>query len=116
MKRRRENLGNFELMVLLAVMRLKEDAYGLPILAEIESCIGREVALGSVYAALTRLESKGFVSSRLGEPTPERGGKAKRYFTVTTGGVREASSVRQALVSLWRELPEAGAVARANRG
>jgi DNA-binding PadR family transcriptional regulator len=107
MKRRRENLGNFELMVLLAVMRLKEDAYGLPILGEIESCIGREVALGSVYAALTRLEVKGFVTSRLGEPTPERGGKAKRYFTVTGNGVREASSVRRALDSLWRELPEA---------
>ena len=108
MKKRRENLGNFELMVLLAVMRLKEDAYGLPILEEIESCIGREVALGSVYAALSRLESKGFVSSRLGDPTPERGGKAKRYFKVTTGGVREASSVRRALVSLWQELPETG--------
>jgi DNA-binding PadR family transcriptional regulator len=108
MKKRRENLGNFELMVLLAVMRLKDDAYGLPILEEIESCIAREVALGSVYAALSRLESKGFVSSRLGDPTPERGGKAKRYFKVTGAGAREAGSVRRALISLWRELPEAG--------
>src|SRR4029453_10134011 len=109
MKKRRENLGNFELMVLLAVMRLKDEAYGLPILEEIETCIGREVALGSVYAALSRLESKGFVSCRLWDPTPNAGGKAKRYIKVTAGGMREAISVRRALVSLWRELPEAGA-------
>ena len=106
MGRRRENLGNFEFMVLLALMRLRDDAYGLPILEEIERRIGREVALGSVYAALTRLESKGFVSSRLGEPTAERGGKAKRYFKVTATGVREVGGVRRALVSLWQGLPQ----------
>ena len=112
MRKRRENLGNFELMVLLAVMRLHDEAYGVPILDEIESRIGRSVALGSVYAALTRLESKGFVSSRLGEPTAERGGKAKRFFRVTATGARAARGVRRALVSLWQGLPDtAGGIA-----
>jgi DNA-binding PadR family transcriptional regulator len=112
MGKRRENLGHFELMVLLALMQLKDEAYGLPILAEIEGRIGREVALGSVYAALGRLEAKGFVTSRLGEPTAERGGKAKRYFTVTAAGVREVRGIHRALVSLWQGLPDvAGGVA-----
>src|SRR2546423_13039422 len=73
-------LGDFELIVMLALMRLGEDAYGVPISREIEQQSGREVALGSVYAALERLEEKGLVSSVLGKPTAERGGKAKRYF------------------------------------
>jgi DNA-binding PadR family transcriptional regulator len=105
---RRETLGNFELMVMLALMRLSgsDEAYGLPILKEIESCIGREVALGSVYAALARLENKGLVTSRLGDPTPERGGKAKRFFSVTPSGLREVRGVRRALVSLWQGLPD----------
>jgi len=113
MGRKRENLGNFELMVLLALMRVRDDAYGLPILQEIESRIGREVSLGSVYAALARLEIKGFVTSRLGEPTAERGGKAKRYFKVTSSGVREVRDVRRALASLWQGLSQTtrGAIA-----
>jgi DNA-binding PadR family transcriptional regulator len=106
MARRKENLGNFELMVLLALMRLRDDAYGLPILQEIEARIGREVALGSVYAALARLEIKGLVTSRLGEPTAARGGKAKRYFKVTGSGIREVHGVRRELVSLWQGLPQ----------
>ena len=103
--RRRDALGSFEVLVMLALMRFKDEAYGLPILHEMEARIGREVALGSVYAALSRLESKGFVSSRLGEPTAERGGKAKRYFRVTTDGVREVRGVREAFVSLWNGVP-----------
>ena len=76
-------LGEFELMVLLALMRLGDDAYGVPISLEIEQRTGREVALGSVYAALDRMEEKGLVASRVGDPTAERGGRAKRYFRVT---------------------------------
>jgi DNA-binding PadR family transcriptional regulator len=106
MERRRENLGSFELMVLLALLRLPDEAYGLPILVEIEARIGREVALGSVYAALGRLEAKGLVSSRLGEPTAERGGKAKRFFHVTAIGIREVHGMRRALDSLCEGLPE----------
>ena len=71
---RRGFLGGFELLVLLALIRLKDDAYGVPIADAIEQSSGREVAIGSVYITLDRLEAKGLVSSRLGEPTSERGG------------------------------------------
>ena len=102
----REALGNFELMVLLAVLRVGEDAYGVPIARELEDKISREVLLGSVYAALERLEAKGLVASSVGDPTPERGGRAKRYFTVTAKGLREVRETQRTLVRLWRGLPE----------
>jgi DNA-binding PadR family transcriptional regulator len=102
----REALGNFELMVLLAVLRVGDDAYGVPIARELEETSGRDVLLGSVYAALDRLEAKGLVASRLGDPTPERGGRAKRYFKVTAKGLREARDTQRTLVRLWRGLPE----------
>jgi len=104
--RKRDYLGNFELMVLLAVIRVGDDAYGVPISREIEDTTGREVALGSVYAALERLEAKGLVSSELGDPTPERGGRAKRYFRVTGKGLREVREAQRSLVKLWQGLPE----------
>ena len=99
-------MGNFELMVLLAVLRVGEDAYGVPIARELEDTISREVLLGSVYAALERLEAKGLVASSLGDPTPERGGRAKKYFTVTAKGLREVRETQRTLVRLWRGLPE----------
>jgi len=103
---RRTYLGEFELMVMLVLLRLGEDAYGVPIAREIEESSGREIAIGSVYAALERLEGKGFVCSSVGEPTPERGGRAKRYFHVTNAGLRQVRKTRQALISLWRGLPQ----------
>jgi DNA-binding PadR family transcriptional regulator len=99
-------LGEFELMILLTVIHLGEDAYGVPISREIEKRRKREVSVGSVYAALERLEEKGLVTSDLGDPTPERGGKAKRYFRVTQAGLRQVHKTRQVLSSLWRKLPE----------
>jgi DNA-binding PadR family transcriptional regulator len=75
---KRAYLGEFELMILLALIRLGDDAYGVPISKELLNTTGREVSLGSVYAALDRLERKEFVTSTLGDPTPERGGRAKR--------------------------------------
>jgi PadR family transcriptional regulator, regulatory protein PadR len=99
-------LGEFELMVLLAVIRLAEDAYGVTISREIEQCSGREVALGSVYAALERLEEKGLLQSRLGEPTTERGGRAKRFFRVTTQGLREAREAQRTFTALWSRKPQ----------
>jgi PadR family transcriptional regulator PadR len=103
---KRSYLGDFELMVLLAVLRLGQDAYGVPISQEIELQSGREVAFGTVYAALERLETKGLVTSELGEPTLERGGRAKRYFHVTKKGLREVREARLALINLWRGLSE----------
>src|SRR5437764_12616450 len=102
---RQRDIGNFELMVMLALIRLGDEAYGVPITQEIEERSGREVAVGSVYAALERLETKGLVASRLGEATPERGGRAKRYFRVTGRGLREVRAAQDALMSLWQGLP-----------
>ncbi|HEV3063497.1 MAG TPA: PadR family transcriptional regulator [Vicinamibacterales bacterium] len=102
----REALGNFELMVLLAVLRVGEDAYGVPIARELEDTTGREVLLGSVYAALERLEAKGLIASSLGDPTPERGGRAKKYVRVTARGLRDVRETQRTLVKLWRGLPE----------
>lgn len=102
----RSQLGEFELIVLLALLRAGENAYGVPIARLIEEITGREAGVGSVYAALERLEQKGMVSSSLGDPTPERGGRAKRYFRVTRAGLQQARKTRKALVALWRGLPQ----------
>src|SRR5215475_13980824 len=80
MNKRDESLGSVEHIVLLAVMRLGKDAYGITVLRDIERIAGRYLSIGTVYATLSRLESKGFVKSSTGEPTGERGGRAKRYF------------------------------------
>lgn len=80
------SLGSLEHIVLLAVMRLGSDAYGMTVRREIENTTGRDISIGAVYATLVRLESKGFIKSHSGEPTPERGGRAKRYFRVTIAG------------------------------
>ncbi|HEX4001468.1 MAG TPA: helix-turn-helix transcriptional regulator [Candidatus Acidoferrales bacterium] len=103
---KRDYLSEFELMVLLAVMRLGDEAYGVPISQEIEQQSGREVAVGSVYATLDRLEEKDLVRSAFGEPTPQRGGRAKKYFRVTRSGLREARDARNALLNLWKGLRE----------
>jgi PadR family transcriptional regulator PadR len=102
----RSYLGEFELMILLAVIHLGEEAYGVPISHKLEAHRGRNVSVGSVYAALERLEAKGLVSSTLGDPTPERGGKAKRYFRVTRAGLRQVHETRRVLSQLWHALPE----------
>lgn len=99
-------LGEFELMILLAVVHLGDEAYGVPISRELEKHRGRDVSVGSVYAALERLESKGLVSSSLGDPTPERGGKAKRYFRVTKAGLCQVQATRRVLSKMWQRLPE----------
>lgn len=93
------SLGNSELMVLLAVMRLDEDAYGVPIVNELERC-GQRVAVATVYATLERLEKKGLVSSTVGEPTSERGGRARRYFRLTGNGFSEVRAMQRVLTKL----------------
>jgi DNA-binding PadR family transcriptional regulator len=106
----REALGNFELMVMLAVIKVGDEAYGVPIAAQIEAATGRKVLLGSIYAALERLEAKGLVSSTIGDPTPERGGRAKKYVRVTAMGLREVHQAKRALTRLWRGVAVEGAV------
>jgi len=81
-------LGEFEQIVMLAILRLGDNAYGVTVRREIKACTDREPAPGALYTTLDRLEEKGLVKSSLGDPTPQRGGRAKRYFTVTAGGLR----------------------------
>lgn len=102
----RSYLGEFELMLLLAVIHLSDEAYGVPISRELEKYRGKDVAVGSVYAALERLEAKGLVTSMLGDPTPERGGKAKRFFRITKEGLRQVHETRRVLTRLWQTIPD----------
>ena len=99
-------LTDFELMILLAILRAGDEAYGVVIARELETTAKRDVLLGAVYAALERLERNGLVASRLGEPTATRGGRAKRYFRVTSQGLRAVKGTRRALVALWTGVPK----------
>lgn len=94
------NLGEFEQVVLLAILRLKEHAYGVSIRVEISECTGRDTASGALYTTLDRLEEKGFVISRIGEPTSERGGRAKRFYNVTASGAAAIARAQRAYRSL----------------
>jgi DNA-binding PadR family transcriptional regulator len=93
-------LGEFEHIVLLSLLRLDDRAYGVTVRQEIAARIGREVSIGAIYATLDRLEAKEYVKSRIGEPTTERGGRAKRFFRVTAKGVRAVNSTHEALRSM----------------
>jgi DNA-binding PadR family transcriptional regulator len=99
-------LTDFELMILLATLRAGDDAYGVTIAREIERTGGRTVVLGAVYTALDRLERNRMVTSDVGDPTPERGGRAKRFFRVTPEGIRAVKDMQRALVALWTGIPE----------
>jgi DNA-binding PadR family transcriptional regulator len=101
-------LGEFELILLLTILRLGDDAYGVPLSRELSQLRGRDVSLGSVYAALDRLELKGLITSSLGESSPERGGRAKRYFRVTAEGLLSVQETRRVLTKLWKVLPSIG--------
>jgi len=94
------NLGEFEQLILLAILRLGDGAYGVTIRAELSDRAKRAIAPGALYTALVRLEAKGLITSRMGEPTPQRGGRAKRYVSVTTAGRRALSRALQAVERL----------------
>jgi DNA-binding PadR family transcriptional regulator len=97
-------------VVLLAILRLGDEAYGVTIRREIAECTEREPAPGALYTTLDRLEEKGLVASTYGDPTPERGGRAKRYFTVTTRGVRAVARAQRAYQRLLKGLVLPGGV------
>jgi DNA-binding PadR family transcriptional regulator len=105
---RRVYLAHFELVALLATMRLGDNAYGVSIAAEIESISGRTVALASLYLTLDRLEENGLVRSQLGEPTASRGGRAKRCFWITPRGLDEVKAAQRTLTQMWSGIPELG--------
>jgi PadR family transcriptional regulator len=104
--RGRDYLSQLELMILLAVLRIRENAYGMSIAREIEQRSGRELALAGIYAALERLEEKGLVRSARGTPIPERGGKARTYFAVTATGVKAVRSAHATFSRLSAGLKE----------
>lgn len=97
-------LGEFEQIVLLALLHLKENAYGMTIRMEINERIGRDVSIGAVYTTLERLEKKGFIVSKMGETTPQRGGKAKRYFHITPNGKGKLNEARKNFEIMWQGL------------
>jgi DNA-binding PadR family transcriptional regulator len=94
-------LGEFEQVVLLAVLREDNEGYGMSIRRQIEECVGREVTIGGVYATLDRLERKGFLRSREGEATAERGGRARKHFHITPEGARALRASRTMMNRLW---------------
>lgn len=100
----REGMGDIEHFVLVALLRLGGESYGVPILEEIAARTERAVSRPAIYIALRRLEAKGFVASRLGESTAERGGRAKRYFKLTKAGATQLEHTRQAFVRMWADV------------
>ena len=101
---RNDYLGEFEQIVLLTVARLGDEGYGMAIRQEIEDRVQRSVAIGSVYAALDRMERKGLLRSGVGDPTPVRGGRAKRFYSLLPPGMEALQRSRALLDGLWKGL------------
>ncbi|HZU26427.1 MAG TPA: helix-turn-helix transcriptional regulator [Bryobacteraceae bacterium] len=97
-----EHPGEFEQIVMLAVLRLGDKAYGVPIRREIEKRAGRAVTVGALYSTLDRLEAKGYLSSWFADPVPERGGRSRRYFRVEPAGIEALTSARQMFDRMWK--------------
>jgi DNA-binding PadR family transcriptional regulator len=100
------HLGEFEEIVLLTIAILDGQAYGVSIIDEIEQRLGRNVSLGAIQTVLKRLEEKGLVSSAFGEATKVRGGKRKRYYTISTQGQRILMETKEKRMSLWKAIPK----------
>jgi PadR family transcriptional regulator PadR len=98
----REHLGEFELIVLLAVVRLGDEAYGVPVRREIEKRTKRQITVGALYRTLDRLEEKGYVSSWFSDPLPERGGRSKRYFRMEQLGMRALQQSVREIKAMWQ--------------
>ena len=107
---KQDYLGEFEHIVILALLRLADRAYGVTVRQEIEERTGREVSIGAIYATLDRLEGKGYVKSLLGEPTPERGGRSKRFFHVTAKGISAVNRTHRAVRNLTEGLDLIGGI------
>jgi DNA-binding PadR family transcriptional regulator len=102
---RRDSLGEFEQSVLLAIAHLGDAAYGVSVRREIEERTRRSVAVGALYTALDRLEQKGYVTSTMSDPTPERGGRSRRYFRLRAAGAMALKQSRAMLDRMWEGLP-----------
>jgi DNA-binding PadR family transcriptional regulator len=102
----KEYLGEFEELVLTMVAALQEDAYGAAISEEIETRLKREVNLSAVHVTLYRLEDKGYIKSRMGGGTNERGGRRKRIFTITSAGMAMLKAMKESRIDLWKLVPQ----------
>jgi len=98
-------LQEFDLITLLAILHLGDEVYGVPLCRELAKLLNRDVATASVYKTLEQLEHRGLVVSTLGAATPQRGGRAKRYFRVTKDGLQAIHNTRELLTELWRDVP-----------
>jgi PadR family transcriptional regulator, regulatory protein PadR len=101
-----ERMGEFEELTLLAVRALGDHTYAVPVQQFVEDATGRQVSMGAVYAALARLEAKGFVKSTMGDATARRGGKSKRLFEVTPLGLRTARDLHRVRERIWSAIAE----------
>jgi PadR family transcriptional regulator, regulatory protein PadR len=102
-----EALGEFEQIVLLAIVHVGEGAYGVPVREEIERRTGREISVGALYTAFDRLERKGFVYSTISDPTPQRGGRARRFVTVSASGLNALRRSRELHDRMWAGISSA---------
>ncbi len=102
----KHHLGEFEEIVMLTVAILHDEAYGIAIIDEMEERLGRKVSIGALQTVLRRLEKKGYLSSRFGEATKVRGGKRKRYFTLTSYGKKVLAEVKEQRMGLWNAIPK----------
>ncbi|WP_020528731.1 PadR family transcriptional regulator [Flexithrix dorotheae] len=101
----KHHLGEFEEVVMLTVAILNGKAYGIAIIEELENRLNRKVSIGALQTVLRRLEKKGYLNSELGEATQERGGKRKRFFTVTNYGIQILEETKKQRMSLWEAIP-----------
>lgn len=97
--------GSLEIAVLVAVARLGDEAYGVPVRDAVSEALGHDYSVGAIYTSLQRLEEKGLLAATLGEPLPQRGGRARRTFRLTTAGHHALESARRASASLWANHP-----------
>jgi DNA-binding PadR family transcriptional regulator len=102
----KEYLGEFEELVLTLVGALQEDAYGAAIADEIETRLKRNVNLSAVHVTLYRLEDKGYIKSKLGGATNERGGRRKRIYTITSAGMATLRAMKEVRIDLWKMIPQ----------
>ena len=102
----KEHLGEFEELILLLIILLKEEAYGLALRHALKEHAGRTVTIGAVHGTVNRLESKGFIESSMGGASELRGGRRKRVFTITAAGKSMLEKSRDAKVTLWGKIPE----------
>ena len=105
MANKQSYLGEFEHLVLLSVLHLGDDAYGVTVRRHLKNTIDRDVAIGALYSTVERLEKKGLITSKKGESSAERGGKAKRYFKLTQDGITNLKCTKIKLERMWERLP-----------